>query len=66
MAKQAVPKKQALAQPEQAERRAVALARKEAGERVEELKLKLLLMADRNFDQSLVIIRRWLHDGKNV
>ena len=66
MAKQAVVQKQALVQPEKVDRRVTAQTRKEATERVEGLKLKLLLMVDRNFDQSLVIIRRWLHDDKKA
>jgi len=37
-------------------------ARKEAAQRVEELKLKLMLLADRYFEQSLRIIKRWLKD----
>ena len=52
-------KKSAPARPD----RAVLQARKEATQRVEELKLKLMLLADRYFEQSLRIIKRWLKDG---
>ena len=51
-------KKSAPARPD----RAVLQARKEAAQRVEELKLKLMLLADRYFEQSLRIIKRWLKD----
>ena len=51
-------KKSAPARPD----RAVLQARKEAAQRVEELKLKLMLLADRYFEQSLRIIKRWLQD----
>jgi hypothetical protein len=43
--------------------RAALQARKEATQRVEELKLKLMLLADRYFEQSLSIIKSWLKDG---
>ena len=52
-------KKSELARPE----RAVLQARKEATQRVEELKLKLMVLADRYFEQSLRIIKRWMQDG---
>jgi hypothetical protein len=60
MAKQPEPKKLALAQPD----RAVLLARKETTQRVEELKLRLMVLADRHFEQSVRIIKRWLQDGE--
>ena len=53
-------KKSAPALPE----RAVLKARKEATQRVEELKLKLMVLADRYFEQSLRIIKLWLKDGE--
>jgi hypothetical protein len=40
--------------------RAVLQARQETAQRVEELKLKLMVLADRHFEQSLRIIKRWL------
>ena len=43
--------------------RAALQARKETAQRVEELKLKLLLLGDRYFEQSLRIIKRWLKDN---
>ena len=49
-------KKSALARPDLA----VAQMRKETAQRVEELKLKLLALADRHFEQSLRIIKRWM------
>ena len=52
-------KRPALAPPD----RAAALARKEASQRVEELKLRLMMLVDRYFEQSLHIIRRWMQDG---
>ena len=56
----AEPEKQALARPD----RAVMQARKEAGQRVEELKLKLMMLVDRHFEQSLRIIKRWMRDDE--
>jgi len=50
------PRKSGLAPPD----RAVVLARKEANQRVEELKLRLMVMVDRYFEQSLSIIKIWL------
>jgi len=38
--------------------------RKEAAQRVEELKLKLMVLADRHFEQSLRIIKSWLKNDK--
>ena len=52
-------KKSAPARPD----RAVLQARKESAQRVEELKLKLMALADRYFEQSLHIIKVWLKDG---
>ena len=52
------PKKSALVQPD----RAVVQARKEAAQRVEELKLRLMVLADRHFEQSLRIIKSWMKD----
>ena len=52
-------KKSVPAQPEQA----MSQARKEAVQRVEELKLKLMVLADRHFEQSLRIIKSWIKDG---
>ena len=52
------PGKSALARPD----RVVALTRKEAAQRVEELKLKLMMLVDRHFEQSLRIIKRWMKD----
>lgn len=43
--------------------RARMSARKEAGLRVEELKLKLQLLTDKYFDQSLRIIKRWVSEA---
>ena len=51
-------KKPALARPD----RAVAQARKEASQRVEELKLRLMMLVDRYFEQSLHIIKSWMKD----
>ena len=56
----AEPKKSALARPERAE----VQARKETTQRIEELKVKLMLLMDRHFDQSLRIIKGWLKDGE--
>ncbi|MDR0466681.1 MAG: hypothetical protein LBH94_04930 [Deltaproteobacteria bacterium] len=42
--------------------RAVLLARKEASQRVEEMKLRLVVLVDRYFDQSLRIIKNWLQE----
>jgi len=53
------PRKSGLVPPD----RAVVQARKEANQRVEELKLKLLILVDKYFDQSVRILRRWLKDG---
>ena len=55
----AEPKKSGLVPPD----RAVVQARKEANQRVEELKLKLLILADKYFEQSVRIIRGWMKDG---
>ncbi len=47
--------------------RETVLARREASLRVEELKLKLQLLTDKHFDQSLNIIKRWMRDdGKEA
>jgi aromatic ring-opening dioxygenase catalytic subunit (LigB family) len=54
------PEKSALARPD----RDVVQARKEAGQRVEELKLKLIMLVDRHFEQSLRIIKRWMRDDE--
>jgi len=54
----AEPKKSGLARPD----RAVAQARKEAAQRVEELKLRLMTLVDRHFEQSLRIIKGWMKD----
>jgi hypothetical protein len=60
MPKQPVePKKPALAQPDRVTRQ----VRKEAAQRVEELKLRLIVLAERHFEQSLRIIKRWVQDG---
>jgi len=56
----AEPGKQALARPD----RAALQERKEAGQRVEELKLKLMMLVDRHFEQSLRIIKRWMKDDE--
>jgi hypothetical protein len=40
--------------------RAVLRERKEAAQRVEELKLKLMVLVDRHFEQSLSILKRWI------
>jgi len=53
-------KKPAHARPD----RAVAQARKEASQRVEELKLRLMTLVDRHFEQSLRIIKSWLRDNE--
>jgi len=53
-------KKSAPAQPD----RAVLQARKEAAQRIEEYKLKLMVLTDKYFEQSLRIIKRWLKDGE--
>jgi len=37
--------------------------RKEAAQRVEELKLKLMILAERHFEQSLRIIKTWIKDN---
>jgi len=42
--------------------RAVVQARKEAAQRVEELKLRLMVLADRHFEHSLRIIKGWMKD----
>jgi len=60
MPKQADPGKPALARPD----RAGGQARKEAVQRVEELKLRLMVMVDSNFEQSLRIIKGWIRDGE--
>ena len=52
-------KKSALVQPD----RAVLQERKEAAQRIEEHKLKLIVLTDKYFEQSLRIIKRWLKDG---
>ena len=56
----AEPKKSALVRPD----RAVVQARKEAAQRVEELKLRLMALVDRYFEQSLRIIKNWLKDDE--
>ena len=56
----AEPKKSGLARPD----RAVVQARKESGQRVEELKLRLIVLADKHFEQSLRIIKGWMKDGE--
>ena len=56
----AEPKKSELVQPDRAARQ----VRKEATQRVEELKLKLIVLADRHFEQSLRIIKGWLKNGE--
>jgi hypothetical protein len=53
-------KKSTLARPD----RAVLQERKEAAQRVEELKLKLMVLADRHFEQSLRIIKYWMKDDE--
>ena len=60
MPKQLVESKKSV--PERPERVSFQ-ARKEASQRVEELKLKLTLLADRYFEQSVRIIKSWLKDG---
>ena len=44
--------------------RAALQARKEAVQRVEELKLKLMVLTEKYFEQSLRIIKYWLKDGE--
>jgi hypothetical protein len=44
--------------------RAVMQARKETSQRIEELKLRLMMLVDRHFEQSLRIIKTWLKDGE--
>jgi hypothetical protein len=55
----AAPKKSGLVPPD----RAVVLARKEANQRVEELKLRLVVLVDRYFEHSVRIIKNWMKDG---
>jgi len=56
-------KKSGLAPPD----RAVLQARKEATQRVEELKLRLMVMVDRYFEHSLRVIKIWLQkDAKDA
>ena len=55
----AEPKKSGLVRPD----RAVLESRKEAAQRVEELKLKLTVLAERHFEQSLRIIKHWMKGG---
>ena len=56
----AEPKKPTLVRPDRVARQ----VRKEAAQRVEELKLKLMVLADRHFEQSLRIIKSWLKNDK--
>ena len=56
----AEPKKSALERPD----RSVRQARKQTAQRVEELKLKLMILMDRHFEQSLRIIKSWMKDGE--
>ena len=56
----AEPGKSALARPD----RAAVQARKEAVQRVEELKLRLMVMVDTHFEPSLRIIKGWIRDGE--
>jgi hypothetical protein len=56
----AEPKKSGLVPPD----RAVLQARKEASQRVEELKLRLVVLVDKYFEQSLRIIKSWMNDGE--
>jgi hypothetical protein len=53
-------KKSALVRPD----RVVAQARKEAAQRVEALKLQLMVLVDRHFEQSLRIIKRWMDEDE--
>jgi hypothetical protein len=39
-------------------------ARQEANQRVEELKLRLMVMVDRYFEHSLRIIKIWMKDAE--
>jgi len=50
--------------PEHVPDRAVLLARKQANQRVEELKLRLVVLVDKYFEQSLRIIQSWMKDEK--
>jgi hypothetical protein len=43
--------------------RAVVSARKEANQRVEELKLRLVVLVDRYFEHSVRIIKIWMKDS---
>jgi hypothetical protein len=56
----AEPKKSGLVPPD----RAVLLARKEATQRVEALKLRLVVLVDRYFEQSVRIIKSWMQDDE--
>jgi len=46
--------------PSMADLRALRLAQRETNQRVEELKLKLLHVAEQHMDQAVRIIRRWM------
>jgi len=56
----AEPKKSVLERPD----RSVRQARKEAAQRVEELKIKIILLTDKYFEQSLRIIKSWLQENE--
>jgi hypothetical protein len=63
-----MPPKQALGpgKPAPAPDRSLALARKEAAVRIEELKLKILLLVERHFEQGVIIVKQWMRDaGEN-
>ena len=60
-----MPPKQALepGKPAPAPNRGVALTRKEAAVRIEELKLKILLLIEKHFEQGVIIVKQWMRDA---
>jgi hypothetical protein len=57
----AEPEESAPARPD----RAIAKSRKETAQRVEELKLRLVVLVDSHFEHSLRIIRGWMQDERD-
>ncbi len=49
-----------------AELKALRKAQKECSLRVEELKLRLLLLTEKHWDQSVSILKNWLNDPRNT
>lgn len=66
MKKQQLPKDKASAvaddAPALAELRAQRKAQRDGSRRVEELKLRLVQLTERNWEQTVSIIKKWTHD----